>query len=138
MTYPQPMAAAVLLRYYPPEVWEGRLVAVSKLTDEQWDEVRRLDADGMPRTEIARQVQTQFGVRISHAYLSRVLGPKTERPSAASRPVQVLINDDELEALRELAAQLGYEGFIGRSAGVGSLSALLRAIARGEVKVERS
>lgn len=109
----------------------------SKLTEEQWEVVRQLEAEGVPRSQIARRIEAKFGVSITSSRLSKILGPKTDRPTPKSRPVQIILSDDELEELRRIAAELGYTGYIGKTAGVGSLSALLRAIARGDVKVER-
>ncbi len=139
MTYPQAMAAAVVLRYYPPEVWRVWVAAVSKLTDEQWDYVRKLDSDGVPRSEIAQRVGDAFGVRITPGRLGQVLGAKDRPgPSEESRAIRILLNDDELTELRRIAESLGYTGYIGKTTGVGSMSELLRAIARGDVRVERS
>lgn len=139
MIAPHPMASAGQIGYYPPEEWEDSSpVAVSKLTDDQWDDVRRLDALGMPRTEIARQMQHRYGVQIGAAAIGRTLGPKDRGgPSEGSRNILIRLNDDELERLRAIADELGYTGYRGKTAGIGSMSELLRAIARGEVAVTR-
>ena len=109
----------------------------SKLNAAQWKEVEALDLEGVPRAEIARMMRQRHGVEITRARLSQVLGAKELRPAQESVTMRIELTREEIEGVRAVAKRNRFVIINGTKAGEGSVSALLRAIARGEVAVSR-
>jgi hypothetical protein len=108
-----------------------------RLSEQHKDWLRALDAEGIPRREIARRFTAETGIPVSvhllHRTLKRDLDAKTLREPARA---DVRMEAADLEAAREIARRLGYVSYEGRGVGTGSLSGLIAAIGRGEVAVK--
>jgi hypothetical protein len=110
----------------------------SKLTQEQWEEVQKWHREGHTLAAMSRMIQEHFGVSMSRERLRAVFGPKSEdvKPFPGSRSYEVVMSPEEADRFREVAASLGYRVWNGNRVGEGSMSALIRGIARGNVRVK--
>jgi hypothetical protein len=111
------------------------MAAPSKLTPEQWEQVRAWEAEGRPRPETARLILEHYGVSITRKALANRLGKRSNElaPSEGTRVFKVYHTPGEMETIRELAAGFGLRD----GAPGGNASGLLRGISKGEYRVTR-
>ena len=109
----------------------------SKLSDAQWVKVEQWESSGIPRTEMVRRLAAEDGVHITRGGLAKAIGQRSyeKRPAPESKSYKIAITDDEKDRLREVAARLGVRHFGAAHDVPGSIPAMLRGIAAGELVV---
>jgi hypothetical protein len=111
------------------------MAAPSKLTDEQWEQVRKWESEGRPRPETARLIQQHYGVSITRKALGNRLGRRNAvlGRDKDARIFKTYLTDEQIEALRSIACGFGLRD----GAPEGNVSSLMRGIADKQYEVRR-
>jgi len=110
-----------------------------KFTNEHIEWIREKDASGTPRRRIELMFFQEFGFPVSYESI-KVFSANNPRgrnrqPAGKREQLEVTVDYGQVQEIRDIAYDLGYEANHGIIAGEGDVAAMLQAIIRGELKV---
>lgn len=111
-----------------------------KYTDAQRDAMLDMRARGYTRKMVADAIKRDYGIVLSMATLSKILGPMPDAMKArkdGDQEVRVRMTTSERDRLIRIAEGFDLRNVAGEHAGRGSINKLIEAIADGRLSVAK-
>jgi hypothetical protein len=110
-----------------------------KFTNEHIEWIREKDASGTPRRRIELMFFQKFGFPVSYesikVFSANNPRGRNRKPAPKREQLEVTLNYGQVQEIRDVAFELGYEANHGIIAGEGDVAAMLQAILAGELKL---